>query len=139
MGTYGGKNFVKFMHMFSELANKIPFNFIFQFSIFISKRQCNSLHMSTIKIHDRLLQPLLTSNIVIVRLSAIIWWRPMGRPGAEEPFKHVSDKIRANRSVRFTETNQELGSLSLCWVRGAEHKFGKLGTSYIVAVLRQVW
>ncbi len=39
-----------------------------------------------------------------------------------------------NRSVRFTESNQELGSLDSCWVRGAKLKFGKLGTSYVVAV-----
>ncbi len=38
------------------------------------------------------------------------------------------------RSVRFTETNKELDSLGLSWVRGAEPKFGKLSTSYLVAV-----
>ncbi len=39
--------------------------------------------------------------------------------------------MRDIRSVRFTKTNQELGS---CRVRGTEPKFGKLGTSYVVAV-----
>ncbi len=40
----------------------------------------------------------------------------------------------ATRSVRFTDTNQELGSVGSSWVRGAKLKFGKLGTSYLVAV-----
>ncbi len=43
-------------------------------------------------------------------------------------------KIGDNRSVRFTETNQELGSLGSCLVRGAEPKFRKLGRSYVVTV-----